>query len=54
MADWYKLIGKRDVNLTISYSSEILIKNDSDVIHVFNTHQEVEDIHLFIKDNIDI
>ena len=53
MADLYKLIGKKDVNLTISYGSEILIKNESDLIHMFNTHQGAEDIHLFVKKNAD-
>ena len=52
MVDLYKLIDKRDVNLTFSYGSGFLIKNDN-YVHIFSTHQGVEEIYLFVKHNVD-
>lgn len=55
VVDLYKLIGKRDVNLTIlcdSYS-EFLIKNENDMIRMFGSYKGVDGLHLFFKDVVD-
>lgn len=52
VVDLNKLIGKRDMNLTISCGSEFFIKNDNDVICIFSTYQGVEEIYLFVQDNV--
>lgn len=53
LVDLYILISRINVNLTISYDSEFLIKNDNDVICIFSIHQRIEVYTYLLKKNVE-